>query len=133
MFGTYKVNVYVQGSDNSTVSKTYEYTATTSDITNPTVVTQPTTVAPTTQPTTTVPTTTVAPTTVVVPTTTAPVILGDVDGDGRLSVKDATYIQHFNVGTEGYVVDITTGDVDGDGRVSVKDATQIQKLLVGSA
>ena len=131
MVGTYKVNVYVQGSDNSTVNKSYEYTATTSDITEPTTVVQPTTVAPTTVAPTTVAPTTVEPTTVVQPTTT-PFILGDVDGDGRLSVQDATYIQKYNVGTEGYDVELTVGDVDGDGRISVKDATQIQKILVGS-
>ena len=123
MVGDYTVNVYVQGSDNSTVNKTYEYTATTSDITNPTII-QPTTVAPTTvQPTT------VAPTTIA-PTTSPDFILGDVDGDGRLSIKDATYIQKYNVGMEGYeTIDLTVGDVDGDGRVSVKDATEIQKLI----
>src|SRR5699024_1288521 len=49
MIGEYTVNVYVQGSDNSTVNKTYKYTATDGDVTVPT--TAPTTV-PTTAPTT---------------------------------------------------------------------------------
>ena len=48
MKGEYKVNVYVQSSDNSTINKTYTYTAA-DDVTEPTTVVVPTT-AP--QPTT---------------------------------------------------------------------------------
>ncbi len=140
MIGEYTVNVYVQGSDNSTVNKTYKYTATDGDVTVPT--TAPTTVpttAPTTVPTTaptTAPTTvpTTAPTTV--PTTaptepTSPVLVGDVDGDGIVSVKDATYIQRYLADIAGYEsIDLTVADVDGDGRISIKDATAIQAMLV---
>lgn len=125
MAGTYTVVVYVQGSDNSTVSKTYKYTATTSDITVPTtdvpVETEPTTTNPIeTEPTTTDPI-----------VTDPDVIKGDVDGDGRVSVKDATYIQKHVVDYEGYeIVDLAIGDMDGDGRISVKDATAIQKIII---
>lgn len=113
MAGTYKVEVFVQGSDNSTVSRTYTYTATTDDITTPTVIV-PTDPKPTD------------------PNPTNPdVLLGDVDGDGRVTVKDATYIQKHVVSYEGYEnVDLAVGDVDGDGRISIKDATAIQKLCI---
>ena len=113
MAGTYKVEVFVQGSDNSTVSRTYTYTATTDDITTPTVIV-PTDPKPTD------------------PKPTDPdVLLGDVDGDGRVTVKDATAIQKHDVGYEGYEnVDLAVGDVDGDGRISIKDATAIQKLCI---
>ncbi len=119
MAGTYTVDVFVQGSDNSTVTKTYKYTATTEDIT------EPTTDIPVTDPNPTDP----DPTD---PDPTNPdVILGDVDGDGRVSVKDATFIQKHVVDYEGYeTVELAVGDVDGDGRISVKDATQIQKMIV---
>lgn len=135
MIGEYEVNVYVQGSDNSTVSKTYNYTSTDGDVTNPTTkpTTQPTTATtmPTTVPTTaptTVPTT--APTTS--PTDPEPeFILGDVDGDGRVSIADATYIQKYLVNMTGYTnIDLKVADVDKDGRISIKDATAIQYMLV---
>lgn len=143
MVGEYTVNVYVQGSDNSTVTKTYKYTATNVPVpsvtvpTTPTTPTQPTTaVVPTTKPV--VPTTVVVPTTnpvvptttVVVPTTT-PVVKGDADGDGRMTIKDVTYIQKALAEYDGYVVTVETCDMDGDGRVSIKDSTLIQKALIG--
>ncbi len=57
-------------------------------------------------------------------------VLGDVDGDTKVSVMDATAIQQ-------YKADILTipeklllyGDTDNDGAVSVLDATQIQLIL----
>lgn len=137
MAGKYTVNVFVQNSDNSTVNKKYEYTATSGEIpTNPTVPTTikptaaptvPTTVKPTVAPT--VPTTvkpTVAPT---VPTTAPVVIKGDANGDGIVTVEDATYIQKFRVDIPGYFVSIAVGDVNNDGVVDVKDATAIQSMI----
>ena len=58
-------------------------------------------------------------------------VLGDVDLDGRVNIKDATLIQQ-------YCVDLTSlseqqllnADFDKDGRVSVIDATKIQEYLV---
>ncbi len=114
MVGTYTVEVHVQGSDNSTVNNTYTYTATNADITDPTINTIPST-QPTTQ-----------------PTTGPDVVLGDVDGDGQLTVKDATYLQKYVVGYEGCeTINEAAADVDGDTRITVKDATAIQKILVG--
>ena len=59
-------------------------------------------------------------------------IFGDVDGDGEISINDATEIQKFGV----ELIDFTDeqksiADVDGDGRVSVLDVTCIQKYLAG--
>lgn len=121
MVGEYTVDVFVQGSDNSTVERTYKYNATTQDVTTPTVI-EPTTIKPTTpvtQPTT-------QPTTAPV---TTPVVLGDVNNDGRVTIMDATYIQKFVVEYEGYVVTAERGDVNGDGFVNIKDATEIQKII----
>lgn len=142
MEGEYTVNVYVQGSDNSTVTKTFKYISTTNPVTVPTAVTSPvTTPVPTTSvvPTTTtvVPTTTVPTTTSVVPTTTVPstttvvTVKGDADGDGKLTIKDATYVQKALAEYVGYTVSVETCDMDGDGNVSIKDSTLIQKALIG--
>lgn len=64
---------------------------------------------------------------------TAPVfVLGDVTGDGKVSVDDATYIQK-------YIADLVSmtsqqqqaANVDGDNEISIKDATEIQKHVSG--
>lgn len=138
MKGEYKVNVYVQGSDNSTVSKAYTYTAT-DDVTEPTTVVVPTTAPqPTTQPTTAVQPTTVKPTTpqptTVQPTTAPARLRGDVDGDGLVTVMDATYLQKAIVGLPDVPaieeLDLAICDLDGDGSITIKDATIIQKIVV---
>ncbi len=106
MAGSYTVNVFVQNSDNTTVSKTYTYTATNGSIPTPTDPPVP----PTTQPSSNV--------------------WGDVDGDGYLTILDATYIQKYLVHLRGATtINVATADVDGDGVVSIIDATYIQKKL----
>ena len=110
MKGEYKVNVYVQSSDNSTINKTYTYTAA-DDVTEPTTVVvpttapqpttvQPTTVKPTTPQPTTVKPTTPQPTTVQ-PTTAPERLRGDVDDDGDVTVMDSTYLREVNCRTSG--------------------------------
>lgn len=87
------------------------------DPTNP-----PTTAPPTTEPTTEPITTE--------PTTAPPVsvILGDANGDGIITIADATLIQKVAVGFEALSDKYTkAADVDGNGIINVKDATYIQK------
>ncbi len=103
--GDYKVQVFVQGSDNSTVNKTYIYTA----------VGEITTTQPITVPHTTV----------------SPFVLGDADGDGDLTIDDATYIQKYLASYDGYECSLDVCDVDGDGIIIIKDVTEIQKILAG--
>lgn len=57
-------------------------------------------------------------------------VLGDTDGDGAVSVMDATAIQ-FHLALLKILDDasLSVGDVDGDGVVSVMDATKIQMFL----
>lgn len=101
------------------------------EVTKGTVATVPTTTAPV--PTTTAP---VPTTTAPVPTTTAPpagtMIYGDVNGDGYVTVADATLIQKHSVGltsiADKYLV---LGDVNADGVINVLDSTMIQKYIVG--
>lgn len=57
-------------------------------------------------------------------------VIGDADGDGMITVLDATRIQRavadlFPIGE----LDILTSDADGDGEISILDATHIQRTL----
>ncbi|MBR3988847.1 MAG: leucine-rich repeat protein [Clostridia bacterium] len=57
---------------------------------------------------------------------------GDVNGDGKLNIKDATAIQKFVAKL--VVFDdsqLALADFNGDSKVNVKDATQIQKKIAG--
>lgn len=60
------------------------------------------------------------------------VILGDADGDGKVTITDATMIQkylaEFNM-PDNFVFDAC--DVDKSGSVTVTDVTQIQRYLAG--
>ncbi len=59
-------------------------------------------------------------------------VIGDVDGNGEISVSDATLIQKYLADlSELTSKQIKSADVNGDGTVSVLDATAIQLLLVG--
>lgn len=70
--------------------------------------------------------------------------MGDADGDGRLTIKDATYIQKYLAKVEGINPPagfmghdacgngpdgISVADFDVNGKVNIKDATAIQKKL----
>ena len=58
--------------------------------------------------------------------------LGDTDGDGEVTILDATNIQRWLAGmiadSEIY---LDASDTDGDGEVTILDATRIQRLLAG--
>lgn len=71
-------------------------------------------------------------------------LMGDADGDGRLTIKDATYIQKYLAKVEGINPPagfmghdacgngpdgIYVADLDVNGKVNIKDATAIQKKL----
>lgn len=81
--------------------------------------------APTTAPVTAAPATTA-------PDTTSKYQPGDVDRDGRISVKDATLIQKAvaKLGTLDAEQE-KLADINGDNYVSVKDATKIQRIVAG--
>ena len=57
-------------------------------------------------------------------------LLGDVDGDGEVTILDATFIQRWltNIPIP-FEFDQTVADSDGDGEVIVIDATLIQRWL----
>ena len=60
-----------------------------------------------------------------------PYLIGDADGDGRITVMDATRIQRLLARLISEDVEFSTlrGDIDGDG-LKIFDATAIQRYLV---
>ena len=57
------------------------------------------------------------------------VILGDVDGDGEVTIIDATAIQRHLASLPVTAFNQTSADADGDGEVTILDATAIQRHL----
>ncbi len=96
----------------------------------PTTV-QPTTIQPTTIEPTTIQPTTIQPTTIqptTVPTTVP--VRGDIDGDGRVTIGDATWMQFYLA--EFSKPDAETEarcDVNGDGRFDVRDVTVVMRIV----
>ena len=59
-------------------------------------------------------------------------LVGDADGDGKITVLDATLIQRRLVAlADDETFDSLAADADGDGKVTVLDATAIQRWLAG--
>jgi len=62
-------------------------------------------------------------------TTVIPYLLGDVDGDGSVSIIDATCIQRHLAELPVLSYNESAADTDGDGSVTIIDATCIQQWL----
>lgn len=58
-------------------------------------------------------------------------LIGDVNGDKAVNIKDATHIQKFIAGLDVPKVNNVLGDVDNSADITVKDATAIQKFIAG--
>lgn len=59
-------------------------------------------------------------------------ILGDVNSDGKLNIRDATTIQKYLAKLiKAENINLDVADFDLNGKVNVKDATNIQKKLAG--
>ena len=56
-------------------------------------------------------------------------VLGDVDGDGEVTIIDATAIQRHLASIPTFAYNEATADTDGDGEVTIIDATYIQRWL----
>lgn len=58
--------------------------------------------------------------------------LGDIDGDGRVSIEDVTTVISYLLTNNAFGINTTNADVDGNGRVNIDDVTTlIQMLLKG--
>lgn len=61
---------------------------------------------------------------------TITVLLGDVDGDGKITIKDATLVQKIVAGIENHKGNSEyAADANRDDNVNVRDATEIQKHI----
>ena len=56
-------------------------------------------------------------------------LLGDVDGNGEVTIIDATLLQRYLVELNVNAFDSEAADTDGDGDISIADATFIQRWL----
>lgn len=65
------------------------------------------------------------------PITPVGALLGDVDGDGIVTVFDATMIQRKIADLIAEALSLTVADVDRDNIITVFDATHIQRYLAG--
>lgn len=59
-------------------------------------------------------------------------LLGDVNSDDTINIKDATVIQKYLVGLS-FLGSVGSADVNGDCNINVKDATLIQKYVADMA
>ena len=64
--------------------------------------------------------------------TEAPVLVGDINDDGRISVLDMSHLKRLILNNE-YLTDdnFKRADVNGDGRVSVLDMSHLKRLILG--
>ena len=60
-------------------------------------------------------------------------VIGDADGDGNVTLMDATAVQRFNANlyTGIYTVVLMNGDVDANGLLEIVDATYIMRHVTG--
>ena len=142
--GLHTLTLNVQGSDNKTIERSYLFnsvgsvTPTTPPETQPPV--QPTQASPDPTeappaPTQAPPAPTQAPPAPTQPSTDAPApvaVYGDADGDGDVTILDATFIQRYAAGISlPKQLNELNADVDGDGSVTILDATLIQRFNAG--
>ena len=58
------------------------------------------------------------------------VLPGDVNGDGRLSIKDVTDLISYLLSGDASLIDLAAADVNGSGGISIGDVTAIISLLL---
>lgn len=61
---------------------------------------------------------------------TPEIIMGDLNGDGKVDITDATTLQRYLAGMSVPYLNLDAADVDGDGKVNARDLTMIQRSLV---
>ena len=57
-------------------------------------------------------------------------VIGDVNGDGKLNAKDVTALMKYLVGVSPYPFFLANADFNNDGKVNAKDVTSLMKFLI---
>jgi metallophosphoesterase superfamily enzyme len=64
--------------------------------------------------------------------TTAAVLLGDVNGDGKINARDARALLRYIAGlVDESEIDLSAADYNHDGRVNARDARAILRFIAG--
>ncbi len=64
------------------------------------------------------------------PNSTAPVVKGDANGDGKLTVADAVTLQNWLMGKSNAVIsDTNTVDICADGQVNIFDFIKLKEMI----
>ena len=58
--------------------------------------------------------------------------VGDVNGDGKISIKDVTDLINYMLSGEEEGINLDAADVSGDGHISIKDVTELINLLLSN-
>ena len=72
------------------------------------------------------------PYTLTLTVTESSALIGDIDSNGTINLKDATRLMKYLANWD-VEVNITAADTNGDGKVNLKDATHLMKYLAGWA
>ncbi len=59
------------------------------------------------------------------------IMVGDIDGDGKVTPKDVTKLRRYLAGGWDVEVSLENADIDGDGKVTPKDVTILRRYLAG--
>lgn len=59
-------------------------------------------------------------------------MIGDSDGDDRITLKDVTQIARYLAGGWNVVIDLINADMNGDGVINLKDVVLLRRCLVGA-
>lgn len=60
-------------------------------------------------------------------------VIGDVDGDGIVTISDATGMQKYIAGIDDGSFNSALADINGDGSINISDVSEIQRIIAGMA
>ncbi len=64
-------------------------------------------------------------------TTSSPVLAGDANGDGKISITDAVYVVNYVLHQPAADFNAVAADVNGDGNITITDAVMIVNIILG--
>ena len=59
-----------------------------------------------------------------------PVMTGDVNGDGRISIKDVTDLINYLLSGDASGINLVAADINGDGQIKISDVTALINMLL---